>query len=116
MEEKRVKTTAYKFARLGFCLMLCGPAVWLIPTLIELIGSVDGILAAIFFIISVALPAVGAVLCIISLVKGKEPDESGKVLSIITVVLCNPLFYPLYFTLCIECGWGLQQLGGMTLM
>ncbi|MDR0944360.1 MAG: hypothetical protein LBM41_07515 [Ruminococcus sp.] len=102
-----------KKARIGFCLLLGGPAVLLIPTLIDLIVTVPDILAVFFAFTSAILPGIGAIFCIISLVKGKELDKLGRALSIITIVMCNPLFYPLYFVICMNSGDGLA---GMSFM
>jgi hypothetical protein len=102
-----------KKARIGFCLLLGGPLVLLIPTVIDLIGSVPDILAIFFSFVSAILPGIGAILCIASLIKGKELDKLGRALSIITIVMCNPLFYYLYFHMCFAGGYGLA---GMSFM
>jgi hypothetical protein len=102
-----------KEARKGFALLLGGPLVLLIPTLIDLIGTVPVILAFFFSVVSAILPGLGAIICIISLVKGKELDKLGRALSIITIVMCNPLFYRVYFVICFQSGFGLAGISFM---
>lgn len=114
MENKKAnKSSADKLARRGFFLLLGGPLVFLIPTLISFITGVPQILAMIFSGIAIILPGVGAILSIISLVKGKELDKTGRALAIITIVMCNPLFYLVYFSICNVGGYGLASMSFM---
>lgn len=87
-----------KMALIGFVLMLIGPAMlflsgyipWILPKAI----------AYTIMWIMIVLPATGAVLSIVSLRLCKKEKRSVHPLSVITLVMCNPLFYFLYFFIC----------------
>lgn len=91
-----------KLSNTGFLLMVLGPLLvallgripWTLP---ELITTVIGLIA-------IVLPGVGAVLSIISVVRCKKTKEPVHTLSIVTIVMCNPLFYCIYFFSCAIAG------------
>jgi hypothetical protein len=58
----------------------------------------------------------GAILCIKSLSNRKELDITGRVLSIITIVMCNPLFFLLYLLFCYVGGKGYIEMATMSFM
>ena len=105
-----------KLAVIGFFLMLAGP-VTLIPA--RNLGysfpdySFFGIVSIIITAITFLLPAAGAVLCIIHLVRCKKTGERKNPLSIITLVMCNPFFYFIYFVVCAFLG---SPLTGLAMM
>jgi hypothetical protein len=115
MEEQKpnAASSASKNARRGFFLMLGGPCVLVIPTFIDFIGYVPDVFAVIFSGAAIILPGIGAILCIASLIKGKLLDKTGRALSIITIVMCNPLFYLVYMAICSAGGHGLAQMSFM---
>jgi glucose uptake protein GlcU len=107
-QNTETKSTAGKKAVRGFILMLCGPAVLLLGALLyQLIGDFPEILAFIFGSIALLLPLIGVILCIMALTKHKELWNGEKSLAIITCVMCNPLFYFIYFFVCYVSGYGL---------
>jgi hypothetical protein len=112
-ENKKTISPPSKKARIGFILLFAGPLVLVIPTLIESIGTVPHILALFFAIIAGALPGIGAVFAIMSLIKWKELDGIAVIMSVITIVMCNPIFYMFYWQLCMAGGYGFA---GMSMM
>ena len=110
------KKSVKKLAIVGFLLMLCAPAL-LFPA--RNLGfsfpnySFLGIISVILTGIAFLLPATGAVLCIIHLVKCKKSGEPKSALSIITLVMCNPFFYFIYFVVCAFLG---SPLTGLAMM
>jgi hypothetical protein len=113
MEYKNTISVSSKNARIGFFLMLGGPAVLTFFYLLRLIGPFPDIIAAVAGFSAFILPAIGAILCITSLKKRNELDKIGKALSIITLVMCNPVFYFFYFFICSIGGY---ELAGMAWM
>lgn len=93
--------------------MLCGPVVLVIPTLIDAIGNVPTALAYVFAGVAIILPGIGAIHSIISLLNGKELDKIGRALAIITIIMCNPLFYRFYLGICIAGRYGLARMSFM---
>ncbi|MDR0946631.1 MAG: hypothetical protein LBM87_02640 [Ruminococcus sp.] len=107
------ESSACKIARRGFILLLCGPGVLLLAALVGIIGDIPDVLALIIGGIAFILPGIGAVLSIIALTKRKELDKIGRALAIITLVMCNPLFYFIYFFVCLAGGDGFTGLALM---
>jgi len=99
MEESNKRKN--KLAVIGFSLMLAGPAILISAFLLQnLAGNFPKIIADIIMWITLVLPGIGAVLCIISLVLWKRTGNIGRSLSIVTVVMCNPVFYFVYLIIC----------------
>ena len=90
-----------KLAVIGFSLMLAGPATLFLSDLIQnLTGNFPEIIALIIMITAIILPIAGVVLGIISLVLWKKSGIIGRVLSIVTVTMCNPFFLLIYIFIC----------------
>jgi hypothetical protein len=91
-----------KLPLIGFFTMLSGPAIIFLGMIWSInIGNIPLTITDIIIWITILLPGIGAVLCIISLCKWKKIATSGRVISIITVVMCNPAFYYIYFIICL---------------
>jgi uncharacterized membrane protein YhaH (DUF805 family) len=99
-------------ARKGFFIMLAGPAILFIVLVIKAIGFLPDIfvlvLGLICAVIAFFLPLVGLIFAIKSLIHRKELDKTGRAAAIITCVMCNPLFYFLYFFMCFSAGFSLS--------
>jgi hypothetical protein len=108
------ESSAFKNSRRGFMLMLGGPAVLILGGLLyQVIGDFPDILAFIFGGIAFILPGIGLVFAIKSLLKRKELYKFDLSVSIITCVMCNPIFYFFYFFICFISG---SALAGMSMM
>jgi hypothetical protein len=115
MEEQKIDSGSQtnKYARRGFFFMLGGPAILLFFSLLRLIDPLPQIISTVASFSALVLPGIGAILCIASLRKRKELDKVGITLSIITLVMCNPLFYFFWFVICSIAG---SELAGMAWM
>ena len=99
---------------IGFLLMLVGPAVLFLAGFISYIfGYFPEIVANIIAWGAFILPGIGVVFSIISLCNWKRAGHLSRALSIVTVVICNPLFYYLYFFVC---GISSNTLAGLSWM
>ena len=88
-------------AIIGFLLMLTGPFALCISHLVtRLFGYITTIAADVIFITASILPGIGAILCIIALFRRKKTGKLGRTLSIVTVIMCNPIFYLIYVFYC----------------
>jgi hypothetical protein len=86
---------------IGFLIMLSGFAIVIVEIILyNIIGTINSDIGNIITWVTIVLPGVGAVLCIISLFRWKKISLTGQVLSVITVVMCNPWFYMVYFVIC----------------
>jgi hypothetical protein len=108
-EEGQIDTSSdySKTARKGFYLMLSGPAVLLIWSLIlPIVIALDIVFLILIVIIGAAaffLPLAGLINAVRSLFwHSYELDNTGRALAIITCIMCNPLFYIFYFFVCIS--------------
>ena len=87
----------YKLALAGFLLMLLGPLMLLLAGLFtDLLGHMPEILANIVTGIAIVLPGIGAIISIVSLFFWKKTTKWGRALSIVTLFMCNPVFYFFY--------------------
>ena len=88
-------------AIIGFCLMLAGPAIlitasqffhwkWTFPVVVA------DIIAWTAFLLPVAALVIG----IVSLTRWRRTSVLGRALSVVTVVICNPVFLAAYFFFC----------------
>ena len=90
-----------KLAIIGFLTMLAGPAILILAGLLTgLFGDYPVVLAWIIAGTAMVLPGAGAVYSIISLRRWKKTGMLGRALSIVILVMCNPLFYYIYIALC----------------
>jgi len=86
---------------IGFILMLAGPAIIMIAGfLTDTFGYISEIAANIISWTAIALPGIGAVICIVMLFRWKKTGKLGRALSIVTVIMCNPFFYFIYLFMC----------------
>jgi hypothetical protein len=85
----------------GFILMLAGPAILLLAGLLtDTFGYLPETAANIISYVALFLPGIGAVLCIITLFRWKKTRKLGRSLAVVTVVMCNPIFYFFYYFIC----------------
>ena len=103
-----------KASIIGFILMLSGPAILIIAGfLTEAYGYVPEIAANIITWTAMGLPGIGAIVSIIMLFKWKKTGKPGRALAIVTVIMCNPFFYFIYFVIC---GMAKSTLAGLNWM
>ena len=92
-----------KFALIGFALLIAGPFALFILSQIQIgmgyFNLPDFLASAIIWTI-ILLPGIGAVFSAVSLVQWKKTGVSGRVLSIGTILMCNPYFYFFYYVFC----------------
>ena len=99
---------------IGFCLMLAGPAMlFLAGSYVNTFGYFSATVASIVSLTAMILPGVGAVFAIISFWQWKKTKVLGRALSIVTVIMCNPLFYLYYILIC---GISSSTLAGLSWM
>lgn len=99
---------------IGFILMLAGPIILLLAEfLTKLIGYIPIIAANIISWTAIILPAIGVVISIVTFFRWKKTGKLGRALSIVTVIMCNPFFYFLYFFICVIAGNTLAGLSWM---
>ena len=84
--------------------MLAGPAILILAGVFtSWFGYFSGTVAAIIAGIAIILPGVGAVINgIVLLFFREETGVLGFALAIITVVMCNPLFFLIYYVICLS--------------
>lgn len=86
---------------IGFILMILGPIIMALASLfISSFGYVSKEIANIISWTAIVLPGIGAVISIVSLFLWKKTGKLGHILSITTVVMCNPIFYIFYYVIC----------------
>ena len=86
----------------GFILMLSGPAVLIAASLLKsAFGNLPQAAANIISLLAAALPGMGAVISIAWLFRRKKMEKLGRALVIVTVLMCNPLFYFYYLLICL---------------
>ena len=92
-----------RFALIGFALLAAGPFALFILSQIQIrMGYLNfpDFLASVTIWTIILLPGIGALFSIISLVRWKKTGVSGRILSIVTVLICNPYFYFFYYVFC----------------
>ena len=88
-------------AIIGFSLMITGPlTLYLAGVYQSQNGNLSKFFASAIMRIAIVLPGIGAAVSIISLCLWKRTGKLGRALSIVTVVICNPFFYFMYFVIC----------------
>jgi hypothetical protein len=86
---------------IGFILMLAGPAILILAGLVTgAFGYLPRTAANIVSYVTMFLPGIGAVVCIVTLFRWKKTGKLGRSLAVVTVVMCNPFFYFFYFFIC----------------
>ena len=90
-----------KAAIIGFILMLAGPAILILAGLFTgAFGYLPRTAASIVSYVTMFLPGIGAVICIVTLFRWKKIGKLGRSLAVVTVIMCNPFFYYIYFIIC----------------
>ncbi len=90
-----------KTAIIGFIFMLAGPMILVLAgVLTDIFGNIPEIAANIVSWTAMALPGIGAVISIVTLFRWKKLGKVERALSIVTVIMCNPFFYFIYFVMC----------------
>ncbi|MDR0913908.1 MAG: hypothetical protein LBM65_01900 [Oscillospiraceae bacterium] len=113
-QTKQKKSLLNKLPLIGFLIMLSGAAIIIIEIILfNIIGTINSDVGNVITWVTIVLPGIGAVLCIISLFRWKKIGLTGQVLSVLTVVMCNPWFYYIYFIICIISGYTLAGLQWM---
>lgn len=107
-ESKWIQT--YPF--IGFLLMIMGPVLLGVFGLV-MYSRVPRLLALIVSVICFFLPGIGAVIGTFYLEWSKNKGLLGKALVVVTIIMCNPIFYFLYFVICILMG---NAMAGIPLM
>jgi len=103
-----------KMAIIGFVFMLAGPILLFFAVFYtESFGYFSKTAAVIVSWTAIVLPGVGIVFAIIALFQWKKTKILGRALAIVTVVMCNPLFYLYYFLIC---GIASSTLAGLSWM
>ena len=87
---------------IGFLLMLAGPAILILAGMFtSLFGYMPTVIAEIVSWVAFILPGIGAVInCIVLLFLREETGILEHVLASVTVFMCNPFFYLVYFFIC----------------
>ncbi len=112
-EQKSVKPNN-RLGVIGFICMLAGPILLVLANTMQIwIGDFTRLQANIIMGVSLILPAAGFVIGIITLVRWKKTGIWGRALAIVTVVMCNPFFYYIYFIICTIMGVTLAGLPWM---
>jgi uncharacterized membrane protein YozB (DUF420 family) len=105
-----------KLAIIGLTVFFAGPIVMIIsgflPSILpdrQAIYMFGGALGWIAFV----LPAIGCIISIISVVMCKKSKVPMHGSAIGVIVMCNPIFYYIYFIMCGLTGYGLAGLAMM---
>ena len=92
---------------IGFVFMITGPLILYTveqyrteSILINAAVTITETTAETLLWTAVFLPGIGAALCIFSLLNWKKLGKFGRILSITVVIICNPIFYFLYYLAC----------------
>lgn len=103
MEEggTKMREQKSKLGVIGFVFMIAGPMILFLASMVQTAcGDFPEWLANIVAWVSLILPAAGLIMSIISLVLWKKSGVWGHALAIVTVIMCNPFFYWIYFIIC----------------
>jgi drug/metabolite transporter (DMT)-like permease len=114
MEDQNENIDYRSYAWRGFFLMLGGPALLLFASLFyRTLARLPEFISLIIGGIAFFLPLVGVILCIKAFKHRDQLFKVERAIAIITFVMCNPLFYFVYFFICYVSGFAL---GGSSLM
>lgn len=86
---------------IGFCLLLAGPALLAFAVWRRGIETLSQATMDTLAVVAFALPIAGTTAAHTALDRWKGTGWFGRILSIITVVLCNPFFFIIYMLFCI---------------
>jgi len=97
-------TKKNKLAGIGFAFMLAGPAILILASVFtSMFGHMSQAAADIVVTIAVIVPGIGFIIGCIVLVfpfLRKKTGTLGLAFAIITVIMCNPIFYLFYLLIC----------------
>ena len=90
-----------KIPIMGFIFMLAGPTIMMIAGFItSKLGDMHRIAANITAWTAVIIPGIGFFISAVYLSKWKTIGKLGRALAIVTVIMCNPIFYLWYVGIC----------------
>ena len=93
-----------KLAGIGFAFMLAGPAILILASIFtSMFGHMSQTAADIVARAAMIVPGVGFLIgCIVLVVPflRKKTGKLGLAFAIITVIMCNPIFYLFYILIC----------------
>ena len=90
-----------KLAITGFVLMVVGPLILLIAGQLQgQIGNFSEFVSNFIMWSAIIFPGVGAIISIVSLFLWNKTGNLGHALSIITLIMCNPFFFFIYYVMC----------------
>lgn len=113
-DQEPSNTRANELARMGFRIMIAGPLILaLAGVLTKLFGYFPEFIGTIISWVAIPLPAIGAIYCFFALRSKEKPDQSRRSLCIVTLIMCNPFFYLIYFFICTIAGESLAGLSWM---
>ena len=106
MEKLKGSKWVRVFPFIGFLLMWVGPLLLVLMTYLtsDVFSAVSDIAATILAAVCFFLPGIGAILSTFYLESSEDNGLLGKSLATVTIIMCNPLFYILYFLICIFMG------------
>ena len=97
-------TNKNKLASIGFAFMLAGPAILILASIFtSIFGHISDATSEIVALIAAIPPGVGFLIgCIVLGVPSlrKKTGTLGLAFAIITVMMCNPIFYLFYLFIC----------------
>jgi len=97
-------TKKNKLASIGFACMLAGPAILILASIFTSNwGHISDTAAGIVARIAAIVPGIGFLIgCIVLVVPflRKKTGKLGLAFAIITVIMCNPIFYLFYLLIC----------------
>ena len=111
MEEKELYENLIKkmnkLPKIGFALMLLGPMIILFARISFFGANSDDIvgITEVLKWLAIVAPGIGAILCIVATFCWKELSGRSQILATIVFVMCNPIFYSVYFMYCYYVGF-----------
>ncbi|MDR2547782.1 MAG: hypothetical protein LBC96_09830 [Lachnospiraceae bacterium] len=86
-----------KMSIIGFTLFLAGPAILVLANILMTeYGYFPQIVARIITWGAILLPGAGVIICFFQLCRWRKTGKLGRALSIVTVIMCNPIVYIYY--------------------
>ncbi|MBO1307124.1 hypothetical protein JZO70_13185 [Enterococcus sp. 669A] len=102
MEKLKESRWIQAFPFIGFLLLLAGPVLLFIFVETVSVNFFDApeIFAFVLTTVCFFLPGIGAVIGTFYLELSMNKHLLGKLLVIVTIIMCNPFFYVLYYVIC----------------
>lgn len=90
-----------RLAIIGFSLMIAGPLIIALAGEYESkVNYLPEFVANVITWTAIILPAIGAICSIVALCLKSKTGKLGRALAIVTLIMCNPMFYFYYFIIC----------------